>query len=81
MCTGTLEGDLLTVYAPDDITIGRLDNDRVRSALQEEAEKTLQMPVRLAYRVGEPPKMNPAENLQNLIKFSSQHSDIVEIKQ
>ncbi len=81
MCTGTLEGDLLTVYAPDDITIGRLDNDRVRNALLEEAEKTLQMPVRLAYRVGDPPKTNPAENLQNLIKFSSQHSDIVEIKQ
>ena len=29
MCTGVLEGDLLTVYAPDDITLGRLDNDRV----------------------------------------------------
>ena len=37
MCTGVLEGELLTVYAPDDITLGRLDNDRVRGALAEEA--------------------------------------------
>jgi DNA polymerase-3 subunit gamma/tau len=31
MCTGALEGDLLTVYAPDDITLGRLENDRVKT--------------------------------------------------
>lgn len=76
MCTGALEGDLLTVYAPDDITLGRLENDRVKNALCEEAQKAAGMPVRLALRVGEPPKVSPQENLQNLLKFSSQFDNI-----
>ena len=79
MCAGTLEGDQLTVYAPDDITLGRLDNDRVRGALSEEAVKTAGMPVRLVFRVGEPPKASTQENLQNLLKFGSQF-DNIEIK-
>ena len=78
MCTGVLEGDLLTVYAPDDITLGRLDNDRVRGALAEEAAGG-GVPVRLAFRVGEPPRATPRENLQNLLKFGSQF-DNIEIK-
>ena len=81
MCTGVLEGDLLTVYAPNEITVGRLDNDRVRGALCEEAEKSLSAPVRLVYRVGEPPKANPEENMRNLLKFSAQHGDVVEVNQ
>lgn len=76
MCTGTLEGDQLTVYAPDDITLGRLDNDRVRGALGEETAKAAGMPVRLVFRVGEPPKATPQENLQNLLKFGSQFDNI-----
>ncbi|MGO5049390.1 DNA polymerase III subunit gamma/tau [Dysosmobacter sp. Sow4_B12] len=76
MCTGSLEGDTVTVYAPDDITLGRLDNDRVRSALGEEASKAAGMPVRLTFRVGEPPKATPRENLQNLLKFGSQFDNI-----
>ena len=79
MCTGTLEEDTLTVYAPDDITLGRLDNDRVRGALGEEAAKAAGMPVRLVFRVGEPPKTSTKENLQNLLKFGSQF-DNIEIK-
>ena len=79
MCAGTLEGDQLTVYAPDDITLGRLDNDRVRGALSEEAVKAAGMPVRLVFRVGEPPKASTQENLQNLLKFGSQF-DNIEIK-
>ena len=78
MCTGVLEGDLLTVYAPDDITLGRLDNDRVRGALTEEAAAG-GVPVRLALRVGDPPRATPKENLQNLLKFGSQF-DNIEIK-
>ena len=78
MCTGVLEGDLLTVYAPDDITLGRLDNDRVRNALAEEAAGG-GVPVRLAFRVGEPLRATPRENLQNLLKFGSQF-DNIEIK-
>ena len=79
MCTGVLEGDQVTVYAPDDITVGRLDNDRVKSALGEEAAKAAGMPVRLVFRVGEPPKATPQENLQNLLKFGRQF-DNIEIK-
>ena len=79
MCAGTLEGDQLTVYAPDDITLGRLDNDRVRGALSEEAVKAAGMPVRLVFQVGEPPKASTQENLQNLLKFGSQF-DNIEIK-
>ena len=76
MCTGTLEGDLLTVYAPDDITLGRLENDRVKNALCEEAQKAAGTAVRLTFRVGEPPKNSPQENLQNLLKFGSQFDNI-----
>ena len=76
MCGGVLEGDQVTVYAPDDITLGRLDNDRVRGALAEEAEKAAGMAVRLVFRVGEPPKASPQENLKNLLKFGSQFDNI-----
>lgn len=76
MCGGILEGGLLTIYAPDDITLGRLDNDRVRGALSEEAEKAAGMAVRLAFRVGEPPKASPEENLKNLLEFGRQFDNI-----
>ena len=76
MCTGALSGDLLTVYAPDDITVGRLDNDRVKSALCEEAEKASGISIRLMFQVGEPPKASPQKNLQNLLKFGSQFDNI-----
>ena len=79
MCTGTLEGDQLTVYAPDDITLGRLDNDRVKNVLSEAAAQAAGTPVRLLFRVGEPPKATPQENLQNLLKFGSRF-DNIEIK-
>ena len=78
MCTGVLEGELLTVYAPDDITLGRLDNDRVRGALTDEAADG-GITVRVAFRTGEPPRATPRENLQNLLKFGSQF-DNIEIK-
>ena len=79
MCTGALEGDLLIVYAPDDLTLSRLDNDRVQGVLSQEAEALTGGPVRLAFRAGEPPKTSPEENFQNLLKFSSQY-DNIEIK-
>ena len=79
MCAGQLEGDLLTVWAPDEITYGRLDNDRVRTALQEEAAERAGRPVRLALRVGEAPKAARQENLKHLLKFGSQF-DNIEIK-
>ena len=76
MCTGALSGDLLTVYAPDDITLGRLENDRVKSALCEEAEKASGVSIRLMFQVGEPPKASPQKNCQNLLKFGSQFDNI-----
>ncbi|MDO4315388.1 MAG: DNA polymerase III subunit gamma/tau [Oscillospiraceae bacterium] len=79
MCGGTLEGDQLTVYAPDEITMGRLDNDRVKGALGEEAARAAGTAVRLVFRIGEAPKATPQENLKNLLKFGSQF-DNIEIK-
>jgi DNA polymerase-3 subunit gamma/tau len=76
MCTGVLEGDQLTIYAQDDITLGRLDNDRVKGALCEEAAKAAGTPVRLLFRVGDPPKASPQENLKSLLKFGSQFDNI-----
>ena len=79
MCSGFLEGDLLTVCAPDNLTLGRMDNDRVREALAQEAEALTGSPVRLALRTGEPPKATPEENLKNLLEYSRQF-DNIEIK-
>lgn len=64
------------VYAPDDITLGRLDNDRVRGVLTEEASNAVGGAVRLMFHVGAPPQASPRENLQNLLKFSSQFDNI-----
>jgi DNA polymerase-3 subunit gamma/tau len=76
MCAGALEGDLLTVYAPDEITLNRLDNDRVRTTLSEEVARSAGATVRLALRVGEMPKASPQENLKHLLKFGSQFDNI-----
>ena len=79
MCSGFLEGDLLTVCAPDDLTLGRLDNDRVREAIAQEAEALAGSPVRLTLRTGAPPESSPEENLKNLLAFGRQF-DNIEIK-
>ena len=79
MCSGMLEDDLLTVCAPDDLTLGRLDNDRVREALTTGAEAIAGTPVRLLLRTGALPQASPEENLKSLLKFSSQF-DNIEIK-
>ena len=79
LCTGVLEGDTLTVYAQDELALGRLDNDRVRGVLAEEAAKAAGGAVRVLYRVGEPPQGTPEENLKKLLKFGSQF-DNVQIK-
>ena len=73
---GTLEGDQITVYAPDEITLSRLDNDRVRGVLSAEAEKVSGQPVRLLLRVGEAPSASPEENLKSLLEFGSQFDNI-----
>ena len=78
-CYGMLEDGQLIVYAPDEITLNRIDNDRVRAALTEEAAAAAGRSVGLALRVGEPPKRDPKDNLQNLLAFASKHENI-EIK-
>ena len=76
LCAGVLSGDLLTIYAPDDITLGRMNNDRLKAAFSEEAEKAAGMPVRLAVVVGEMPKASPEENFKNLLNFSKNFDNI-----
>ena len=79
LCGGTLEGDQVTVYAPDEITLNRLDNDRVRGILAAEAEKASGQAVRILFQVGEAPKASPQENLKSLLEFGSRF-DNIEIK-
>ena len=79
LCSGALEGDQVTVFAPDEITLSRLDNDRVRGVLAAEAEKSSGQAVRILFRVGEAPKSSPRENLKNLLEFGSRF-DNIEIK-
>ena len=79
MCGGVLEGDSLIVYAPDDVTRGRLENDRVKGVLAAEAAASVGTGLRVMFRVGKPPQASPEENLKNLLEFSSQF-DNIEIK-
>ena len=79
MCVGTAGDGMLTVYAPDDITLNRLDNDRVRTALQEEAQAECGTALRVVLQVGQPPAVSTEENLKNLLAFGSQF-DNFEIK-
>ena len=79
LCGGTLAGDQVTVYAPDEITLNRLDNDRVRGILAAEAEKASGQAVRILFQVGEAPKASPQENLKSLLEFGSRF-DNIEIK-
>ena len=76
---GVLEGDQLVVYAEDELAMNRLNNDRVKTILKEEAERAAGIPLRVVFRVGEVPKASPGENLKNLLKFGSQF-DNIEIK-
>lgn len=50
MCSGTLEGDLLTVYAPDRLTLGRVDTKRVREALIDEVKTAFGKSIKLEFR-------------------------------
>ena len=76
MCSGTLENGLLTVYAPDEMTLGRLDNDRVKGVLNEEGERAAGGPVRLMLCVGEAPKASPQDNFKDLLRFGSGYDNI-----
>ena len=68
-CTGVTEGDSLVVHAPDGITLGRLDNDRVRGVLIEESGAA-----RVVFREGAPP--TPEENLRELLDLCRGRAEI-----
>ena len=78
-CSGSLEGAVLRVYAPDEITKGRLANDRVTNALQEQAQAYTGHSVQIQLLVGSGPSLTPEQRRANLIRFGSQF-DNVEIK-
>ena len=78
-CTGVLEDSVVVIYAPDEITAGRLDNERVRTVLLEEAQAALGSTVisRLMFRVGNPPIGSPEENFKALLKnFGGQYDNV-----
>ncbi|MBE6962447.1 MAG: DNA polymerase III subunit gamma/tau [Ruminococcaceae bacterium] len=76
MCRGTLTDNLITVYAPDDMTMGRLNNDRVLGALREQGEKLTGTPVQVRLQVGMPANATPEQLRKNLIQFGSQFDNI-----
>lgn len=76
LCRGALEGDLLTVYAPDDLTKGRVDNDRVRGKLKEIGEQMTGSPLRVAVTVGTGPEVPQAERMQKLLQFGKNFDNI-----
>ena len=72
-CCGTLADGLLTLYAPDSVTLGRLNNERVTAVLLEESGAE-----RVTMREGSPP-VSPHENREALLTFSRQRPDIIHI--
>ena len=78
-CAGTFADGLFTLYAPDSVTLGRLNNERVSAVLQEESGAE-----RVTMREGQPPPVNasepsPQENREALLTFSRQRPDIIRI--
>lgn len=78
-CRGAVEGDLLTVYAPDDLTKGRVDNDRVRGKLKELGDQLTGASLRVTVVVGAGPKTSQADRMKNLLQFGKKF-DNIEIK-
>jgi len=71
-CKGELKDSIVTVYAPDEIIRGRLDNDRVLGALQELSALKAGGPVTVRLTVGSGPASSPEDKLQGLIQMGSQ---------
>lgn len=71
-CRGELKNGIVTVYAPDEISKGRLDNDRVLGTLQELGALKAGGPVTVRLTVGSGPASSPEDKLQNLIQMGSQ---------
>ena len=72
LCRGTVADGVVQVYAPDDITKGRLDNDRVLGVLRAQGESLTGGPVQVRLIVGTPPAITPDQRREMLIQFGSQ---------
>ena len=72
LCRGTVSSGVIQVYAPDDITKGRLDNDRVLGVLRTQGESLTGGPVQVRLIVGTPPAVTPDQRREMLIQFGSQ---------
>ena len=70
-CRGELSGGTVTVYAPDEIVRGRLDNDRVLGAIQELGALKAGGPVTVRLSVGAGPAVSKEDRLQELIRMGS----------
>jgi len=70
-CSGELKDSALTIFAPDEITKGRLDNDRVLGALQELSALRAGGPVTVRLTVGDGPASSPEDKLEDLIRRGS----------
>ena len=70
-CRGELSGGTVTVYAPDEIVRGRLDNDRVLGAIRELGALKAGGPVTVRLSVGAGPAVSREERLQELIRMGS----------
>lgn len=73
-CGGTLSDGLLTLYAPDSVTLSRLNNERVTAVLLEASGAE-----RVTMREGTAPPASPQENREALLTFSRQRPDIIHI--
>ena len=75
-CAGISFADgVLTLYGPDSVTLGRLNNERVIAVLQEESGAE-----RIVMREGQPPaEHSPQENREALLTFSRQRPDVIRI--
>lgn len=71
-CSGELADHTVTVYAPDEIVKGRLDNDRVLDVLKELGSLKAGGPVAIRLTVGSGPVVSQEDKLQNLIQMGSQ---------
>lgn len=71
-CGGELTDGVVTVYAPDEITLGRLDNDRVLGALGELGALRAGGPVTVRLTVGGGPASSQEDKLEDLIRKGSQ---------
>ena len=70
-CRGELSGGTVTVYAPDEIVRGRLDNDRVLGAIQELGALKAGGSVTVRLSVGAGPAVSKEDRLQELIRMGS----------